>query len=57
MIKTMLNTTQKGSLMQRMASPAAPAEKGNKLGNTAGTMNMGSTMAGTKRESMSGTNS
>ena len=57
MVKTMLNTTQKGSLMQRMASPAAVNEKGNKLGNTAGTMNLGSTMAGTKRESMSGTNS
>jgi|TARA_B110001450_G_scaffold116888_1_gene110492 hypothetical protein len=40
-----------------MASPAAHVEKGNKLGNTAGSMNMGSTMAGTKKESMSGTNS
>ena len=57
MIKTMLNTTQKGSLMQRMASPAVQAEKGNKLGNTAGSMNLGSTMAATKRDSMSGTNS
>ena len=57
MIKTMLNTTQKGSLMQRMASPAVQAEKSGKLGATAGTMGMGSTMAGTKKESLSGTGS
>ena len=54
MIKTIFHTTQKGSLMQRMASPAVPADKMNKLGATAGSMGMGSTMAGTKKE-MTGT--
>jgi len=51
----MLNTTQKGSLMQRMAAPGVPAEK-MKLGATTGSMGMGSTMAGTKKE-MTGTGS
>lgn len=41
--------------MQRMAAPGVPAEK-MKLGATTGSMGMGSTMAGTKKE-MSGTGS
>jgi hypothetical protein len=40
-----------------MASPAMQAEKSGKLGATAGSMGMGSTMAGTKRATMSGDNS